>query len=419
MRTSLCVVLMALAATALAPRAASAEEDIEQAKALFNAGAQAYAATRYRDAVQSFEAAYRKAPRPALLFSLAQAYRRLYVVEQSPEALRAAIANYRRYLEQVPQGGRRADATEALSELGVIAARLEASAPSSPAAPAALEAAPPDARPRTRINVTSPTAGARVSIDGRAPVEVPLMVEVQPGKHRIKITADGHIDEEREVVAIEGDVLGIDRELRERPALLQVKAPVGAQVTLDGRFVGTTPLPLIQVAPGKRFFVATKNGHLPFSRELSLRRGERRVIEVGLSSSLQRKMSYGLVAVGVLSAAVGVLTLSSSLAEEEEAREIEEKRGQQGISEEELGQYRAHLDTRDELANATTALFGTAAAFALGGFVFYAFDTPTPPPLPARTDPTPARTGGPMLELSAAPILGPGLGGAGLVGRFW
>ncbi|WP_441292974.1 PEGA domain-containing protein [Sorangium sp. KYC3313] len=416
MKTSLCVVLMAFATTALAPSAASAEEDIEQAKALYNAGAQAYAATRYRDAVQSFEAAYRKAPRPALLFSLAQAYRRLYVVEQSPEALRAAIANYRRYLEQVPQGGRRADATEALSELGVIAARLEASAPSSAAAP---EAAPPDVRPRTRINVTSPTAGARVSIDGGALADVPLMAEVQPGKHRIKITADGHVDEEREVVAIEGDILGIDRELRERPALLQVKAPVGAQVTLDGRFVGTTPLPLLQVAPGKRFFVATKNGYGPFSRELSLRRGERLVIEVGLTSSFQRKMSYGLVAMGVLSAGIGVLTLASGLEEEDQAREIAEKRASQGISEEELGDYRAHLDTRDELANATVGLFGTAAAFALGGFVFYAFDTPNPPPLPARTDPAPARTGGPMLELSAAPILGPGLGGAGLVGRFW
>lgn len=419
MKTSLCVVLMAFAATALAPSAASAEEDIEQAKALYNAGAQAYAATRYRDAVQSFEAAYRKAPRPALLFSLAQAYRRLYVVEQSPEALRAAIANYRRYLEQVPQGGRRADATEALSELGVMAARLEASAPSSPAASAAPEAAPADVRPRTRINVTSPTAGARVSIDGGALADVPLMAEVQPGKHRIKITADGHVDEEREVVAIEGDILGIDRELRERPALLQVKAPVGAQVTLDGRLVGTTPLPPLQVAPGKRFFVATKNGHTPFSRELTLRRGERRVIEVSLSSSFQRKMSYGLVAVGVLSAGVGVLTLASGLEEEEQAREIADKRAVQGISEEELGDYQAHLDTRDELANATMGLFGTAAAFALGGFVFYAFDTPNPPPLPARTDPAPARTGGPMLELSAVPILGPGLGGAGLVGRFW
>ncbi len=130
-------------------------------------------------------------------------------------------------------------------------------------------------------------------------------------------------------------------------------------------------------------------------------------------------MSYGLVAMGVLSAGVGVLTLASGLEEEEQAREIAEKRAVQGISEEELGDYQAHLDTRDELANATMGLFGTAAAFALGGFVFYAFDAPNPPPLPARTDPAPVRTGGPMLELSAAPIIGPGLGGAGLVGRFW
>jgi hypothetical protein len=51
--------------------------------------------------------------------------------------------------------------------------------------------------------------------------------------------------------------------------------------------------------------------------------------------------------------------------------------------------------------------------------VIYAFDTPNPPPLPARKDPAPARTGGPMLELSAVPVLGPGFGGAGLIGRFW
>ena len=58
---------------------------------------------------------------------------------------------------------------------------------SSPAAPAAPEAAPADVRPRTRINVTSPTAGARVSIDGGALADVPLMAEVQPGKHRIEL----------------------------------------------------------------------------------------------------------------------------------------------------------------------------------------------------------------------------------------
>ncbi|WP_437675747.1 PEGA domain-containing protein [Sorangium sp. So ce131] len=424
MRASFCLALTLLAAASLAPRAASAEEDVEQAKALFNAGAQAYAATRYGDAVQSFEAAYKKAPRPALLFSLAQAYRRLYAVEQSPEALRAAIANYRRYLEQVPQGGRRADAAEALSELAVIAARLDATAAAAPAAPAAAEVkaeAPPEVRPRARISVTSPTAGARVSLDGRPPVDVPMMAEVEPGKHRIRITAEGYVAEEREVVAVEGDLTGIDRELREMPALLEVKSPRGVEVTLDGRLLGTTPLPLIQVAPGTRFIVAMKNGHKPFSRALSLGRGERRVVEVVLSSSVQRKVSYGLFAVGTLSAGVGAMTALASLEHQDAAREIAGKRNERGISERELKEYEQQLGERDDLANASSALLSTAATFWLGGLALYLFDTPSPPPppLPARTEPSPSRPGGPMLELSATPILGPGLGGVGLSGRFW
>ncbi|AUX48747.1 hypothetical protein SOCE26_102880 [Sorangium cellulosum] len=424
MRASFCLALAVLAATALAPRAASAEEDIEQAKALYNAGAQAYAATRYGDAVQSFEAAYKKAPRPALLFSLAQAYRRLYVVEQRPEALRSAIANYRRYLAEVRQGGRRADAAEALSELGVIAARLDATAAAAPAAPATPEGpaeAPPEVRTRARISVTSPTAGARVSLDGRPPVEVPMMAEVAPGKHRIRITAEGYVAEEREVVAVEGDLTGIDRELRELPALLQVKAPRGVEVTLDGRLLGTTPLPLIQVDPGTRFIVAMKNGHKPFSSALSLGRGQRHVVEVALSVSVQRKVSYGLFTVGTLSAAVGALTALVSLEHQDAAREIADKRKERGISERELRDYEQELGERDDLANATSGLLSTATAFWLGGVVLYLFDTPSPPPppLPARTEPSPSRPGGPMLELSATPILGPGLGGVGLTGRFW
>jgi tetratricopeptide (TPR) repeat protein len=194
MKPPLGLAFLVAATAAVAPLAASAADDVEQAKALFNAGAQAYAATRYQDAVHSFQAAYRKAPRPAILFSLAQAYRRLYVIDPKPESLKAAIANYRRYLAEVPQGGRRADATEALSELEVVAARLDVHAPA--AAPAEPEVAV-EVKPRTRINVTSPTAGARVSLDGGAPVDVPLMAEVQPGKHTIKLTADGFADEER------------------------------------------------------------------------------------------------------------------------------------------------------------------------------------------------------------------------------
>jgi hypothetical protein len=415
MKPPLGLAFLVAATAAVAPLAASAADDVEQAKALFNAGAQAYAATRYQDAVHSFQAAYRKAPRPAILFSLAQAYRRLYVIDPKPESLKAAIANYRRYLAEVPQGGRRADATEALSELEVVAARLDVHAPA--AAPAEPEVAV-EVKPRTRINVTSPTAGARVSLDGGAPVDVPLMAEVQPGKHTIKLTADGFADEEREILAVEGDVTGLDRELRERPARIEITAPEGAQVMLDGRLVGTTPLPVIEVAPGRRFFAVTLNGYKPFSRELSLRRGQSQAVNVTLSTTTQRTASYGFFIAGGLTAGAGVLTLLHFLAAQGEARALWDKRRDERLTEQELRDYKEHLDDAGQYGFATMGLMGAAATMALTGFVFYAFDASLPPPPPARTEPTPSREARPTLDLAAAPLLAPGVAGARLTGRF-
>ena len=55
------------------------------------AGAQAYAAGKYTDAVRSFEQAYALAPRPTVLFSLAQAERKSFLEHADPIALRHAI----------------------------------------------------------------------------------------------------------------------------------------------------------------------------------------------------------------------------------------------------------------------------------------------------------------------------------------
>lgn len=416
MRSPLRLAFLVAATTALASHAALAADDVDQAKALFNAGAQAYAATRYQDAVQSFQAAYKKAPRPAILFSLAQAYRRLYVVDRRPEALKEAMANYRRYLADVPQGGRRADAAEALSELEVIAARIEPSEPAVTAVAPPVE--PGEIKLRTRINVTSPTAEARVSVDGGALTEVPLLQEVSPGKHRIKIVANGYVDEERELLAVEGEVTGFDRELRERPARIEIRAPAGAQVMLDGRLVGTAPLAPIEAAPGRRFLAVTMNGYQPFSRDLSLKRGQRRAVQVKFSMSLQRKLSYGLFVTGGLSTVAGVVTMIKALSEQEKAQKLWDQRESRGISEAELGQYDQHLSNRDQFRIFTTSLAGAAVTLTLGGFVFYTLDTPSPPPLPVRTEPTPSRKTAPTMDFAAAPLLAPGVAGAAIIGRF-
>ncbi|MCC6555252.1 MAG: hypothetical protein IT372_19995, partial [Polyangiaceae bacterium] len=110
--------LVLLAAAAPAP---AQGDPTAQAKVLFNAGAQAYERTQFTAAIQAFEEAYKLAPRPGVLFSIAQAYRRRYTVDKRPGDLQIAIARYRAYLDTVPEGGRRKDAVQALAELEPIA----------------------------------------------------------------------------------------------------------------------------------------------------------------------------------------------------------------------------------------------------------------------------------------------------------
>src|SRR5262245_44131459 len=96
---------------------AAAQDDLARAKAHFALGARAYEANRFRVAIEAFEEANRLAPHPALLFSIAQASRRQYFLDKKPEDLRRAVANYRKYIERAPEGGRRDEAGAALAEL--------------------------------------------------------------------------------------------------------------------------------------------------------------------------------------------------------------------------------------------------------------------------------------------------------------
>src|SRR5439155_20339287 len=81
-------------------------DDVDKAKMFFNAGAQAYSVGQFAPSIAAFEEAYKLAPRPAILFSLAQAQRKQYFVDHKPYLLERSVENFRKYVEQVPQGGR-------------------------------------------------------------------------------------------------------------------------------------------------------------------------------------------------------------------------------------------------------------------------------------------------------------------------
>ena len=119
------------------PPAPAAPELIEQAKQHFDAGNAHYAAGRYQQAVQAFQAGYALVPRPSFLLNLGQAYRRL---GNLPAAKDAYVA----YLQALPEESPlRNQALQVLAEIEVRLQENRAGASAALPEPRALSPARP------------------------------------------------------------------------------------------------------------------------------------------------------------------------------------------------------------------------------------------------------------------------------------
>src|SRR5690606_13587557 len=93
-----------------------------------------------------------------------------------------------------------------------------------------------------------------VELDGKDAGELPFVGEATPGKHRFRLSKPGYEDYVREFsVDPRVGVPPFDVELVEKPALLTISAPEGAEISIDGRPQGEAPLPPIALTPGRHF----------------------------------------------------------------------------------------------------------------------------------------------------------------------
>ncbi len=391
-------------------------QNIQQAKELFEAGAQYYANGQYAAAIQAFEEANKIVPKPAIEFSIAQAHRRQYFLDKNPDHLNAAIRMYQDYVAQ-GGGARSADAAQALEELQTIANRMSADEK------AQMAKAPQKEPPR--IMVMSQTQGAQVTLDSKLTKPVPYGPDVTAGKHHVHVFAPGFFDYDQDVQAFENTVTPVNAELREKPARLTLDAPVNATVSIDGRFAGNTPLPsAIQLAGGRHLVVVTKNGHKAFTHELDLKRDERRTLTVRLDDSGQRVVADSLFISAAGAAMVGVVFTAVALVEQGNANTLNDRRGSSVFTVQDADDYDFYKSARNRWATVAGVAYGVSAASLLTGVVFYAFDQPVVNLPPERLDdnPTPSRkderpTGEP-LEMGMAPLAGPNVAGAMFYGRF-
>lgn len=406
---------------ALLCASASAGAQPDQARVLFDAGAQAYEAGQYPAAIQAFEQAYRLAARPGILFSIAQARRKQFFATKSRAELRAAIQGYRDYLAQVAQGGRRSDAAAALAELEPLLGKEDAGPTAALAAPQA-----------TRLMVSSQTAGAVISLDGGKPLEVPLIAEVKPGKHTLRITAAGYFEESREIEVGAGSVAALDLPLREKPGRLAVRTLAGAQVTLDGRLVAQTPLTQpLDVEPGRHVLGINKNGYRAYAHEIEIGRDEQKSLEIPLASTSQRKASYVLFGVGAASAIGGGVLAALAIHEQQLAVDFQ-TRQQNGNARCPNGSanacadwvktsYTKHVSNRDDYRRDAGIALGAGVLVGAVGAALFTMDFPSLLGVMPRSRDDRPKSPAPRerpLEVSAAPLVGPGIYGAALGGSF-
>lgn len=174
------------------------------------------------------------------------------------------------------------------------------------APPAAAEARP---RPAAvgHLVIRSTPARAGVLIDGEWRGRTPLTVRGLPvGTHAVRVVQDGYTSETRRV-AVDARPAGttVSFQLaRERGAereassaarpgattgrLLLESRPSGANVLIDGRVVGATPLVLSDLAPGPRQVRIELPGHRPWTTTATVVAGQRVRVAASLEESTER-----------------------------------------------------------------------------------------------------------------------------------
>jgi hypothetical protein len=146
-----------------APGPNASANEAQAVRALVDKAERAYTEGRYTDAVQSFLAADRMQPTPALQLALGKTY------EQLNDSSRA-LASYREYFVRSP---RAADRAQVQARVAVLAAQLAE-------------------KGVQQISVSSVPAGATVVIDAKPLGATPIYVDLSPGPHHLEFHRSGY-----------------------------------------------------------------------------------------------------------------------------------------------------------------------------------------------------------------------------------
>ncbi len=133
------------------------------------------------------------------------------------------------------------------------------------------------------LTINSNPSGADVYINGDYKGETPLIVQVSPGTHQVKLTKQDYQDYTATITLNPAESKTLNVELTPAFGYLTVKSnPSGAKVYVDGSYIGNTPLENYKLSTGQHSLKVTKQGYQDYTTTVTINPGKTTVVNAQL-----------------------------------------------------------------------------------------------------------------------------------------
>ncbi|MBC7319579.1 PEGA domain-containing protein [bacterium] len=125
---------------------------------------------------------------------------------------------------------------------------------------------------RYKLTINSNPSGAWTYVDGIPRGSTPTYVYVTPGYHEIKLQLQGYLDYEETIYVTRDILLNINLQVAEG-ALVVFSEPSGADVYIDDRYYGRTPITIQRIPVGRRTVTLKIPGYADWSDDVLIESG--------------------------------------------------------------------------------------------------------------------------------------------------
>jgi hypothetical protein len=140
----------------------------------------------------------------------------------------------------------------------------------------------------------------------------------------------------------------------------------------------SVPLADLEVAGGSHVIGLTLSGHVPQLRTVAVERGATAVLAAPLQITVQRKVSYGMLAAGGAGVLAGGAAAVVALVLQSDAQSVRDAAAQGNIGQSQLDSYNESITQRDRWRTAAAVTLTIGGVLAATGALLYAVDHAQP-----------------------------------------